>query len=340
MLTAEQLKKLVFERGYGVIADTYSEDSEVWREFVPASRIYTADQDTMLDYPFGSRKIAPIGLGEMRPIQEGERIPQDILAEGPARQCKLHEVGTALTITQDMMMVRDAESRIVSQIIDWSRRVSQSASRFRNDYIAGMFQQGTLAAGSTKYFDNSYTGTPDANRGFIYDGKPWFAASGNAHPLQGYSGAVGDTGVNLVPSSALNSANFQGGYTQFSVTNARDERFQPITNRPAVLLAGAAMRQTVAAITESDLLPGSANNDANAFKGLVRPIIWDRLTDDSDAWWLLGEDPGLDVYDSGVPEIELIPDPIRRVMTFTATIRFGACVRDWRGAACANKATS
>lgn len=341
MLDAEQLKKLVFERGYGVIADTYSEDSETWREFIPASSIYVPDADTMLDYPYGSRKIAPIGLGELRPVHEGQRIPQDIMGEGPARQCKLHHVATALTVTEDMLMVRDAEARLVGRVIDWSRRVSQAASRFRNDYIAGMFQQGTLAAGSTAYFDNSYAGTPDANRGFIYDGKPWFAATGNAHPFQGYTGTVAsDAGVNLFTSSPLTSANLQNGYTQFSVTNARDERYQQITNTPTVILAGSAMRQTVAAITESDLLPGGSNNDVNAFKGLVRPIIWDRLTDDSDAWWLLADDPGLDVYDSGVPEIEVIEDRARRVVTFTASIRFGACVRDWRGAACANKATT
>lgn len=340
MLDAEQLKKLVFERGYSVIADNYTEDTETWREFIPASSIYTPDSDTLLDYPYGGRKIAPIGLGELRPVEEGQRIPTDTMGEGAVRQCKLHHVATSLTITEDMLMVRDAEARIVQRIIDWSRRVSGAASRFRNDYIAGMFQKGTLAAGSTAYFDNSYRGTPDANRGFIYDGKPWYAAAGNEHPLEGYTGTATGFGSNLLATAPLTAANLQSAYTQMSVTNAYDERYQRITVTPAVVLAGSAMRQTVAAITESDLLPGGANNDVNAFKGLVRPVIWDRLSDDSDAWWLLADDPGIDVYDSGVPEIGMIPDASRRTMTFTASIRFGACVRDWRGAICANKATS
>ena len=138
----------------------------------------------------------------------------------------------------------------------------------------------------------------------------------------------------------MNAANFQTAYTGMSVTNAFDERYQPITNRPAVLLAGAAMRQTVAAITESDLLPGGSNNDANAFKGLVRPVIWDRLTDDADAWWLLADDPGITVYDSGVPEIRTRVNEATRTVTFEGFIRFGACITDWRGAFAANKATS
>jgi len=340
MLTVDQLNKIAFDRGYQAIADNYTEQEEVWRQLVPASKVVAPSAESMTDYPYGDRKIMPIGLGDLHEIEEGQRVPQDLIGEGPVRQCKLRTLATALTVTEDMLMLRDAETRIVRDIIDWGRRVSGAASRFRNDFIAGMFQKGTLAAGSTKYFDNAYRGTPDANTGFIYDGKPWYAATSNAHPLQGFTGSVGDTGINLVASLPLNAANFQTAYTGMSVTNAFDERYQPITNRPAVLLAGAAMRQTVAAITESDLLPGSAHNDANAFKGLVRPVIWDRLTDDADAWWLLADDPGITVYDSGVPEIRTRVNEATRTVTFEGFIRFGACITDWRGAFAANKATS
>jgi len=340
MLTVDQLKNIAYDRGFKAIMDGYTETDEVWREFIPADKIVAPSTESMTDYPYGDRKIMPIGLGDLHEIEEGQRVPQDLIGEGPVRQCKLRRLATALTVTEDMLMLRDAETRIVRDVIDWGRRVAGAASRYRNDYIAGMFQKGTLAAGSTKYFDNAYRGTPDANTGFIYDGKPWFAASGNAHPLQGFTGSVGDTGINLVASAPLTSSNLQSGYSAFSVTNAYDERYQPITNRPTVLLAGSALRQTVAAITESDLLPGSAHNDVNAFKGLIRPVIWDRLTDDADAYWLLADDPGLIVYDSGIPEIRTRVNPETRTVTFEGFIKFGACVVDWRRAYCANKATS
>ena len=339
MLTVDQLNKIAFDRGYAAISDFYSEESEIWREFVPSDKIRTPSVETCTDYPYGDRFIEPIGLGALKEIEEGQRVPQDILGQGPVRQTKLRTLATALTVTEDMLMLRDAETRIVRDVIDWGRRVARAASQYRNDFIAGMFQKGTLSAGNTQYFDNAYRGTPDANVGFIYDGKPWFAATGNAHPLQGFTGTT-SAGVNLQVSAPLTSTSLQSGYTGFSVTNAVDERNQPISNVPRVLLAGSSMRQTVAAITESDLLPGGSDNDINAFKGLLRPIIWDRLSDDSDAWWLLGADPGLMVYDSGTPEIRTRVNEETRTVTFEGFIRFGAVVTDWRGAYCANKAAS
>jgi|DEB0MinimDraft_10_1074344.scaffolds.fasta_scaffold00089_27 hypothetical protein len=340
MLTVDQLNKIAFDRGYQAIADSYTEADEVWRELLPADKIVVPSTETLTDYPYGDRKIMPIGLGELHEIEEGQRVPQDLIGEGPVRQCKLRTLATALTVTEDMLMLRDAETRLVRDVIDWGRRVAGAASRFRNDFIAGMFQKGTLAAGSTKYFNNAYRGTPDSNAGFIYDGKPWFAASGNAHPAQGYTGSVGSFGENLIATAPLTSANVQTAYSTMSVTNAYDERYQPISIRPTVLLAGGSMRQTVAAITESDLLPGGSNNDANAFRGLLRPVIWDRLTDDTDAWWMLADDPGMMVYDSGIPEIRTRVNEATRTVTFEGFIRFGAVITDWRGAICANKATS
>lgn len=340
MLTVDQLNKIAFDRGYQAIADSYTEADEVWRELLPADKIVVPSTETLTDYPYGDRKIMPIGLGELHEIEEGQRVPQDLIGEGPVRQCKLRTLATALTVTEDMLMLRDAETRLVRDVIDWGRRVAGAASRFRNDFIAGMFQKGTLAAGSTKYFNNAYRGTPDSNAGFVYDGKPWYAAAGNEHPAQGFTGSTGAFGANLIASAPLTSANVQAAYTQMSVTNAYDERFQPISIRPTVLLAGGSMRQTVAAITESDLLPGGSNNDANAFRGLLRPVIWDRLTDDSDAWWLLADDPGMMVYDSGIPEIRTRVNEATRTVTFEGFIRFGAVITDWRGAIAANKATS
>jgi len=339
MLTVDQLTKIAFDRGYAAIAESYSERSEVWRQFVPTDKVRTPAGDTCTDYPYGDRYIEPIGLGTLHEIEEGQRVPQDLVGEGPVRQTKLRCLATGLTVTEDMLMIRDAESRIVRDVIDWGRRVSAAASRYRNAYIAGKLQKGTLSAGSAAYFDDSYRGTPDSNVKFIYDGKPWFAATGNVHPLQGFTGTT-SAGINLVASAALNSTTFDAAYLAMNVTNAVDERNQNIFVRPQYLLVGPSLRQTAIAITESELLPGGSNNDRNANAGLVAPIIWDELTDDTDAWWLLAEDPGLLVFDSGTPEIRIRTDEARRTVTFEGFIRFGASVADWRGASCQNKAVS
>ena len=55
---------------------------------------------------------------------------------------------------------------------------------------------------------------------------------------------------------------------------------------------------------------------------------------------LLADDPGMMVYDSGIPEIRTRVNEATRTVTFEGFIRFGAVITDWRGAVCANKATS
>ena len=124
MLTVEQLNKIAFDRGYQAIADTSTEDEEVWRELVPASKIIAPSTETLTDYPYGDRKVMPIGLGDLHEIEEGQRVPEDMLGEGPVRQCKLRTLATALTVTEDMLMLRDAETRLVRDVIDWGRRVA------------------------------------------------------------------------------------------------------------------------------------------------------------------------------------------------------------------------
>jgi hypothetical protein len=345
MLTVDQVKNLALDRGFAVLENEYSERDEVWRTFIPASDIITPSPDSMTDYPYGHRSIGRVGIGEMKVVGQGQRLHQEQLAEGYQRQVALKPIGASLSIDEDMMKMRNAAVVVMNQIVDWSTEVAQAATRYRNGHIAGILQKGTIAtatAASTVYFDQRYPGQADANLGYIYDGKPLFAASGNAHTFKEHT-ATGSQGVNLIASDALTSTTLDNAYVAMTVTNAINERGQPMqgaVTRPRFLLVPPALRQTAISLTESELLPGGSNNDKNANMGLVTPIVWSELTDDANAWWMLAEDPGLRVFDSGIPDIVVRYDADRRQVIMDAMLRFGAYTKDWRGMSAHNKATS
>ena len=343
MLTVDQIPKLVLDRGYAALADEYSTREEVWRRFVTPSNIIVPSADELTDFPYGHRELDSVGLGDLEEFQGGQRIEEDQTYDGYVRQYKLRHLGKTLTIDEEVMKMRNAESIITGMIVDFARRQAGAASRFRNKYIAGMLQKGTLAAGSTEYFDGSYRSTPDTNKGKIYDGKPWFAASGNAHPFASGASPSGSQNVNLIASAALSSSTLDAAITSMEVHNAYDERgneAESAYNRPRYLLVPSELRATAIAVTESELLPGTTTNDRNHNAGLVEPIVWASLRDDTDAWWLLGEDCGLKVFDEGLPRFKTIVDEERRLVKVQSMLYFGAHVKNWRGAVCNNKATS
>ena len=337
MLSVEQIKKLALDRGYAALVDNYTTRSETWRQVFTDVQVPTAEN--MTDFPFGHRAVGVVGLGEMRKVTSGERIEEDTVAEGYTRQTANPMIATKMTIDGELLKTRNAEVIITGQVIDFARRAAMSASRYKNNLIAGMMQKGTLAAGSVDFFDQRYRGESDANLGFIYDGKPWFAATGNAHPFKAYT-AAGAEGVNLTASALLSTTTLNDAYTIQTSTNAKDERGQNIDVMSSKLVVGTANRQTAIAVCESELLPGSGNNDRNSYAGLIEPIVFSDLTDDADAWWLFADDGGLKIYDSGIPEIVVRADEDRRLVILEAKYYFGASVKDWRYGYCANKATT
>lgn len=337
MLTIDTVKDLVFDRGIATMEQAYDPRLEVWRQFCKVSPVTVAS-----DYPYGHREQGVVGLGQMAEFEDDERIAEDEVGLGYVRQSKVRQVGTKLVVGERLMRTRNAEQVVMNRIVNWAQEAAKSAILFRNDFIAGMFQKGTIAAGSTTYFDGSYAGQPDANKGFIYDGKPWFAASAAPHPANNFT-VSGAQGVNLVTSGALSTTTLNDGYTAMTQTNAFDERGNPYrAARPSFLIVPPALRQTAIAVTESELIAGSGNNDVNAYRGLVQPIVWDDLSDTASAaaWWLVSPTSGVHVLDSGIPDITMYRDDARRQMIFEAKIEFSAFVEDWRHAYCSNKAST
>jgi len=216
-----QLPKLVTDKGYEFLAREYTETDEVWRQFVPGEKVLSPSDTS--DPGFGHRASAAIVSLDMEEYSFGEAIQTGSAHEGYTFQLGIKRSGTAISIPEELADSPDAERVIMNRVIDFSRNAMKAAKRYRNDYILGMLQSGRLSAGDTDYFDASYVNTSDANRGFTYDGKPWFAASGNAHPLK-HATNSGDQGVNLLPSTALTAANLDVARIAMTKTNAVDER--------------------------------------------------------------------------------------------------------------------
>lgn len=333
-LDPSQLPKYATNLGYEVMADAYQTETAIYPRLgrvIPVA--------ALSDSPYGHKAVGLVGAGTPTKRLDGQRVSAQSMGEGYPWQMACHEYADEIGIPDALLEAADAQRRVTTLITQFVSTYSRNALVQKETFVAGMFQKGTLSAGSTAYFDNGYAGNPDANAGKIYDGKPWFAASGNAHPFKQYT-ATGSEGINLVVSQALTAANLDVAYRAINVTNALDERGKRISLTPRKLLVPAALRTTALQIINSELLPGAANNDINPNRGLVEPIISPYLTDDADAWWLGTDDFGLDIADSGAPVLTTYRDDSTKTTMVQLSYRFGAAVNDWRMAYCSNKATS
>lgn len=333
-ISPSELPKILTDTGYEVVADTYRPKDLYYPMIGKVTPIASAT-----DAPYGHKAVGMVGVGTPTRRKDGEQVSSQRMGEGYPWQIAIHEYSDEISIPDSMLEAQNARQRVVSMTELFTRSYAGNAGIDKDRIVLGMLQKGTLSAGSREFFDQSYTANPDANAGFIYDGKPWFAASGNAHPLKGATNGSGQ-GVNLTPSLALSSTNLDTLLTSMTVTNAIDERGKPIRIQPRYLLVPRQLRTTALQILNSELNPGTGNNDVNAMRGMLEPLVCDHLQDDSDAWWVLADGSGLMIFDSGPPALTTYRDDSRKCTILQASYRFGAGVHDWRYAACANKAAS
>lgn len=333
-LDITQIPKLALDLGYAFLADEYQPDTEHFRRFCDVAPTAIANSA-----PYGHRAVSMAGLGDLSEIEDGQEIPADTMGEGYPVYGKIRRWTTRVSIPDRVTEAFNARAQVEALVSQFASEAAKQASIKKDLFIAGMFQKGTLSAGSAQFFDNSFGGQADPYPAFIYDGKPLFAASGNAHPLK-FATNTGAQGVNLTVSSALSATTLDSAYTAMSTTNAIDERGNRILNIPRRLMVGPSLRATAMTILDSQLLPGTAQNDINYNRGVVDLVVNPYLTDDSDAWWLLGDGAGVQVLDDGAPMLSTARDELRKVTHLIAEVRFGAFVKNWRKAAAYNKAAS
>lgn len=325
-----QAPAIVARDGYPVMFQEYAAQPVVYPEIC---EVRDADFGML-----GDKGSVISGVGHMKKVRDGEEIPADTIKGTRTWRCAIHRYGSRLDIPRRMLQASDASAKIPNMVAEFARQWGRRSPAMKEEIVADIFQKGTLSAGSVTVFDGSYPNEADANIGFIYDGKPFFAATGNGHPLL----AGTSTPFNLTAALVLSSTNLQTVLTAMRTTNAIDDRELKIQVMPRKLLVPPDLEYSAKALINSVLVPGSANNDANVVQGILDVVPWRYLTDDTDAWWVgaTGQGGGVRVYDSGVPIIETAIDPRTKDLVVTAEFVFGAVVTDWRQWYCANKAIS
>lgn len=331
-LSITQVAKLALDLGYDVLADRYQPQAAFWNRVATVRPVSEAKHG-----PFGHRAVGNGRLGPPKVRHPGQPYSADTVEQGYVRQCAIREFTSSLVVPMEVIDAPGGMAEFERRVIQFAGQFAAIANDYRDEAVATFIQRGTIAAGDKAVFDQSYPDNPDSNIGFIYDGKPLYAASGNAHPLA-HATNTGSQGVNLVASSALSDATLDAAYIAVTQTNAIDERGNRITVMPRFLMGGSAMRTAILKQLNSENLPGAANNDINPNRGLLEPLIWPRLDDDSDAWWIHSPD-ALEVFD-GANVLDPYYDEERKCMVLRGSFRFGIHAADWRFTYCANKATS
>lgn len=313
-----QIPGLVTDAGYPVMLEAYSQE--------PAMRQMIFEMEACDGTEYGVTERVIVGADEPAEIPYGGSSHSRTVDEGYQWWLKQRKLAEDIVIREEEYRNPNANALLASRVASAAGRFGQGFQRKKEQIAADLFIYGAYTAGRIAVFDGSFPGHPDSYPAYIYDGKPWLAASGNGHPLFLDSSV---TKYNKTANS-LTSTNLETARILMSRTNAVDEANQVIRIDPDVLVVPPELTQTAEIILNSLQAPGSANNDVNTMRGRFGLLQWRYLTD-TDGWFLGTARRGLKFRDSGDPMIT-VSEPDRK--TGDVTIRFvsyaGAAVTDWR----------
>jgi hypothetical protein len=328
MISGTQIQELIENDGYPAMFETYERETPLYPQV--AEVVSVGDAGAPL---YGDKGSVFQNVDRFMPIEDGADPEDSTLDKGWTWQCAIKRYSRRIRIPATLLAAnRLSEAR--DSIVTAAREWGELAIIQKDDHLAGLFQKGTLTAGSTEYFDNSYLQNADPNAGFIYDGLPWFDG---AHTIGGGS----STYSNISTSLALTEANLETVLTTMRHTNAVDDRGDRVVIRPTHLVVPPSLIFTANKILNSVLLPGSANNDVNPLQGALIPVSWRALTDaaSSSAFWVIQAGRGLRCYDSGAPTLRQYQH-MNGDISIIAEYQFGATVTNWRYHYAANKSDS
>lgn len=179
---------------------------------------------------------------------------------------------------------------------------------------AGHGARNTVETNSAQVLDNAFTTN-------IYDGVPLISAS---HPNRG---ALGGTQSNLA-TGALNDANLKAGIVLFR--QQKDEAGKQIMQRPSKLIVNQALQFTAAAVLQSALQSGTANNDTNTLPSLK--IVDLLFTSSTTAWFLQANRHQMQHYWRVPVEFKRRPYMTDNMAwIWDGYFRDAYAVEDWRG---------
>lgn len=313
-----QIPSLVTDVGYPAMLESYEQEPAIRGE------VFEILDIDGTEYGMTGRVI--VGADEPSETNYGEDAPARTADEGYQWFGKVKKLQEAIVIREEEYRSPNARAILTGRIASNAGKFGEGFQRKKEAMAAAFFIYGSHTAGHLRTFDGSYVGHADLYPKFIYDGKPWFAASGNGHPLYLETATVKHNKT----ANALSSTNLESARILMTRTNAVDEANQLIRIDPDMLLVPPELEQTADIILGTTQAPGSANNDKNTMFGRYRRLTWRHLTD-TDAWFLGKARRGIKFMDSGDPMIVVsAPDKDNGDVTIRFLSYCNGFVDDWR----------
>jgi hypothetical protein len=276
-----------------------------------------------------------IGPGAITEIAEGVSIPRQSAQEGYTVYCSNKKYPTELPLTNEAI---DDNTKVANFLKAWAGGLGESIRNKQEETHANVFTKGGFTSGDATTFSQSIPGVLAPSYGNLtYDGKPFFALSGNNHPAKN-----GATYYNSIATLPLSGANLETISKIISVTNAFNEAGMEIQIMPDTLLVqyGSANYYKAKRILESMADVDAAQSGVtNVWKGSLSLIGWRFLTN-ADAWFVGCRSKGLISLNRMPLKIDYYEDQNTDSQIVRSRARWGRAVRNFRYWAAAGLATS
>jgi len=326
-LSATQIQKLIEDDGYPAFFEQYETQQPLYPVLCDVVDVSQAGAPE-----YGDKGSTFQNVDRFVEREDGAEVEDSTLNEAHTWQIKIRTYSRRIRIPERIIANNDtsaARALLTQAASGWGRL----APLQKDDFVAQLFQEGVLTAGSEDYFDNSYLQNSDANKGFIYDGLPWFDT---AHALSDGSGSY----ANHTASLALSQANLETVMQTMTGANAVDDRGERVIINPTHLIVPSGLQFDAQRILRTAMATGGNDNDINPLFNQLVPVTWRALSDtaSSASWWVVQAGMGLRAYDSPVKMRQY--QERNGDISIIAQYRFGAGVTNWRFGYCANKAAS
>lgn len=233
-------------------------------------------------------------LKQMPIKQEGAAFETDQPIQRFTRTATMVTYGLAFSASYEM--IQDQNTRFVERA---AASLANSAAETQEVKAAGIINTG---------FSTTYG-----------DGVALFSAS---HPT------AGGTTSNTQTAADLSSASLEAAFVAMAAVV--DHRGKLTPYRPKVLMVAPAQEVIAKQLLQSTGDVGTAQNEINAFRGSLELVVNPYITD-TDSWYLLSDQHGLDYYDREEFNAFAKMDANSLNLVHYGKMRFAVDVSDWRG---------
>lgn len=274
-----------------------------------------------------------IGMGDLVKRNPGERITYDRAGEGWTVQSDwdLYSKG----IEFDHVALDDlSETKMQNMIMKMVQSGTQNYYLGKERLAANVFNYGGYTAGHDIY-NGSVPGETDPSGDLVYDGKPFFNLSNNLRALT----PTGTEAYYNAIAKPLTEANIQEAYDRMVLTNAVDARGNEVILEPDILLVHPSLRWEAEVLMNTTAQVGSANNDNNSVRGLLKVVPW-RFLNTSTFWAIGSSKQGIKFWERWGLTFDFFRDNETKSYKATLEARYGIEVNDFRYWVASNAPTS